>query len=183
VTFSTNLAMEVALISRERLGEVYESGDFEGFEFARQEGTPYGMRRAPVMSFLGAPCIAPPWGTLTALDMQRGKIAWQRPLGTLQDIAPAIVPNLELGMPGVGGPIVTASGLVFIAAAADNYLRAFDIDGGKLLWEGRLPAGGQATPMTYYLEQTGKQYVVIAAGGHSRAGTTVGDYVIAYALP
>ncbi len=104
-------------------------------------------------------------------------------MGTIQDIAPAIVPNLELGMPGIGGPIVTAGGVIFIAAVMDNYLRAFDLDSGEKLWEARLPAGGQATPMTYFLEQTGKQYVVIAAGGHGRMGTTGGDYLIAYALP
>lgn len=104
-------------------------------------------------------------------------------MGTIQDIAPAIVPNLELGMPGIGGPIVTASGVIFIAAVMDDYLRAFDLADGNMLWEARLPAGGQATPMTYFLEQTGKQYVVIAAGGHGRVGTTGGDYLIAFALP
>jgi len=82
-----------------------------------------------------------------------------------------------------GGPIITASGLIFIGAAIDNYLRAFDIDSGEKLWEGRLPASGQATPMTYSLEKTGKQYVVIAAGGHGRIGSTTGDYLVAYALP
>ena len=92
------------------------------------------------------------------------------------------MPNLELGMPGLGGPIVTAGGVIFMAATMDNYLRAFDLKDGKKLWEGRLPAGGQATPMTYFLEETGKQYVVIAAGGHGRLGTTGGDYIIAYAL-
>ena len=91
--------------------------------------------------------------------------------------------SLELGMAGMGGPIVTAGGLIFMAAVMDDYLRAFDIDSGAVLWEGRLPAGGQATPMTYFLEETGKQYVVIAAGGHPRIGTTPGDYVIAYRLP
>lgn len=98
-------------------------------------------------------------------------------------MAPAIVPNLELGMGGMGGPIVTAGGLVFIAAVQDDYLRAFDVENGDKLWEKRLPAGGQATPMTYLVGETGKQFVVIAAGGHPKMGTTLGDYLVAFALP
>jgi quinoprotein glucose dehydrogenase len=183
VVFSMDVPMEVALIARDELGPVYESGDFENYEFARMSGTPYGMRRALLGSPFDVPCIAPPWGVLTAIDMRKGSINWQISVGSIQDVAPAIVPNLELGMAGLGGPIVTAGGVVFMAAVMDNYLRAFDLKDGKTLWEGRLPAGGQATPMTYFLEETGKQYVVIAAGGHARIGTTPGDYVIAYALP
>ena len=146
-------------------------------------GTPYGMRRALLSSPLDVPCTTPPWGVLTAIDMRKGTINWQRSVGSIQDLAPAIVPNLELGMAGLGGPIVTAGGVIFMAAVMDDYLRAFDLNDGRTLWEGRLPAGGQATPMTYFLEETGKQYVVIAAGGHARIGTTPGDYVIAYTLP
>ncbi len=183
VTFTMDLAMEVALIPRDELMTVYESGDYDGYEFARQRGTPYGMRRATFVSSLGIPCVRPPWGKLSAVDMQTGKIAWQRAVGTLEDVAPAPVPNLELGMPGVGGPIVTASGLVFMAAVVDDYLRAFDLRNGEQLWEARLPAGGQATPMSYFLDATGKQYIVIAAGGHPNAGTRLGDYLIAFALP
>jgi quinoprotein glucose dehydrogenase len=183
VVFSLDLPTEVALIPRDDLGKVYDSGEFDGFDFSRQTGTPYGMRRALLASPLDIPCTTPPWGLLTAIDMRNGTFIWQRSVGTIQDVAPAIVPNFELGMPGMGGPIVTASGLIFMAATMDNYLRAFDLKDGKTLWEGRLPAGGQATPMTYYLDETGKQYVVIAAGGHGRMGTTNGDYVIAYALP
>ena len=183
VVFSMDLPMEVALIPRDDLRSVYESGNFEGQEFARQTGTPYGMRRDALLSPLDVPCIAPPWGTVSAVDMRTGKIDWQIPLGTIQDVAPAIVPNFEYGVPGIGGPMITSSGLIFIGAAIDNYLRAFDIETGQKLWEGRLPAGGQATPMSYSLEETGKQYVVIAAGGHGRIGSTTGDYVIAYSLP
>lgn len=183
VTFALDVPMEIALIPRDELRAAYESGDYEGFEFARQEGTPYGMRRSMLASPLDVPCTAPPWGTLSAVDMRRGEIAWQISFGTIQDIAPAIVPNFELGMAGFGGPIVTAGGLVFIAASMDNYLRAFDLRNGEKLWQGRLPAGGQATPMTYYLDRTGKQYVVIAAGGHAKMGTTAGDYIVAFALP
>lgn len=183
VALAMNLAMEVTLIPRAEFRKVYESGNFAGQEFARQTGTPYGMRRTALLSPIDAPCIDPPWGTLSAVDMESGSISWQIPLGTIQDVAPAIVPNFEFGVPGIGGPIITASGLIFIGAAADNYIRAFDIGSGEKLWESRLPAGGQATPMTYFLEEADKQYVVIAAGGHGRAGTTTGDYLIAYALP
>ena len=183
VVFSMDVPMEVALIPRDALRSTYESGDFDGYEFARMTGTPFGMRRTLLGSLFKVPCIPPPWGVLTGIDMREGTILWQKSVGTIQDVAPAIVPNLELGMAGMGGPIVTAGGLIFMAAVMDDYLRAFDIDNGAVLWEGRLPAGGQATPMTYFLEETGKQYVVIAAGGHPRIGTTPGDYVIAYRLP
>jgi quinoprotein glucose dehydrogenase len=183
VTFSMDVPMEVALIRRDELRRTSESGDFDGQEFARMAGTPYGMRRTLLGSPLGVPCTSPPWGILAAVDMRKGTINWRRGVGSIQDVAPAIVPNLELGMGGLGGPIITAAGLIFMAAVMDDYLRAFDIATGDTLWEGRLPAGGQATPMTYFLEDTGKQYVVIAAGGHARIGTTPGDYVIAYALP
>jgi quinoprotein glucose dehydrogenase len=149
-------------------------------EFARQEGTPYGMRREILLSPLGVPCNAPPWGALVAVDMRDGSILWRTPFGTIEDAAPAIVPNLDLGTPGIGGPIVTAGGLVFIGAAMDDYLRAFDVDTGGELWRGRLPAGGQAIPMTYLHE--GVQYVVIAAGGHPGLGTTPGDFVVAFRL-
>jgi len=183
VVFSMDVPMEVALIPRDELQLAYDSGEFDGFEFASMSGTPYAMRRTMLSSPLGMPCTAPPWGWLTAIDMRNGTISWKRSVGSVQDLAPAIVPNLELGVGGLGGPIITAGGVVFMAATQDNYLRAFDLNDGETLWEGRLPAGGQATPMTYYLEEIGKQYVVIAAGGHARLGTTAGDYVIAYALP
>lgn len=175
--------MEVTLIPRDKMKQVRESGEFGGEGFSRQSGTPYGLHRAPLMSPLGVPCTKPPWGNLTAIDMEKGAILWQVPLGTIEDMAPAIVPNFAYGVPSLGGPIITAGGLIFIGAAMDNYIRAYDLENGEELWRGRLPAGGQATPMTYYLESTAKQYVVIAAGGHAGLGTTPGDYVIAYALP
>jgi quinoprotein glucose dehydrogenase len=117
---------------------------------------------------------------LTAVDLSDGTIAWESVLGTVRDLAPVPVP-IKWGTPNFGGPIVTAGGVVFIGATMDDYLRAFDAASGEELWKGRLPAGGQATPMTY--EWEGRQYVVIAAGGHARAGTKLGDFVIAYALP
>jgi quinoprotein glucose dehydrogenase len=177
---ANRLPFVVQLIERQRLGEVYESGAFPESEFARQTGTPYGMRRELIASPLGIPCTAPPWSTLAAVNLATGRIEWQVPLGTTRDLAPWPFWYID-GAPGIGGSIVTAGGLVFIGAAADDYLRAFDVTSGEELWRGRLPAGGQATPMSY--RQDGRQYVVIAAGGHGGAGTTRGDHLVAFALP
>jgi quinoprotein glucose dehydrogenase len=169
-----NLPFVVALVPRAELQAQKASGKFPDFEFARQEGTPFGMRRSAFKSALGIPCVKPPWGVLTAVDMQHGTIKWQIPLGQTPFIP------VHLGMPGLGGPIATAGGLVFIAASLDDRLRAFDTDSGQMLWEVKLPAGGQATPMTYAVG--GRQYLVIAAGGY-KGDSTRGDYLIAYALP
>ena len=109
-------------------------------------------------------------------------VAWEVPLGSTRDLVP-IPLGLELGVPNQGGPIMTATGLVFIAAAMDDYLRAFSSETGEELWRGRLPAGGQATPMTYRVREDGRQYVVIAAGGHAIMRTKLGDAVVAFALP
>ncbi len=151
-------------------------------EIGRQDGTPYAMRRDYLLGSSHLPCNPPPWGTLSAIDLNTGEISWQVPFGTVRDIAPVPIP-INWGVPNLGGPVTTASGLIFIGAAMDNYIRAYDIETGKELWKGRLPAGGQATPMTYRLRKDSKQYVVIAAGGHARAGTKLGDSLIAYALP
>jgi quinoprotein glucose dehydrogenase len=153
-----------------------------GVEISPQRGTPFAMRREVLLSPLGVPCNAPPWGRLAAVDLARGEILWQVPLGTIRDIAPIPLP-IPLGVPNLGGPLITASGLVFIGAALDDYLRAFDLATGEELWRARLPAGGQATPMTYRAHPGGRQYVVIAAGGHSRAGSKLGDALVAFALP
>ena len=143
------------------------------------EGTPYGYSVIPLLSPLGAPCNPPPWGTLVAIDLAAGKRVWEVTLGTTRDVAPFPF-WFNLGAPSVGGPIITSSGLVFIAGTTDNFLRAFALDSGAELWRARLPAGGQATPMTYQAE--GRQYVVIAAGGHALLRTTGGDSLIAYRL-
>ncbi len=169
-----DLPFVVALIPRAQLQAQRDDPRYEDFEFAEQHGTPYGMRRRSFMSKLDVPCVKPPWGTLSAVDMSRGEIAWQVPLGE----APVI--RLDTGMPNLGGPIVTASGLVFIAASFDDRFRAFDSETGEQLWEVKLPAGGQATPMSYAIG--GRQFVVIAAGGYKDASTR-GDYLLAYALP
>jgi quinoprotein glucose dehydrogenase len=151
-------------------------------EISPNSGAPFGMRREVLRSKLGMPCNPPPWGMLHAIDMRTGKILWEVPLGTTQDLAPGSQFLLRgVGAPNFGGPMTTASGLVFIGASLDNYLRAFDGASGKELWRGRLPAGGQATPMTYVWK--GRQYVLIAAGGHAKSGTKRGDQLIAFALP
>lgn len=152
-------------------------------EISSQAGTPYGVRRDIVLSPLGMPCNPPPWGQLHAIDMHDGRVLWSVPLGTTEDLAPfsEYILGKKTGTPNFGGPIATAGGIVFIGAALDNYLRAFDAGTGKELWRGRLPAGGQATPMTYVWK--GRQYVVIAAGGHAKSNTKRGDQVIAFALP
>ena len=151
-----------------------------GKEVSPQSGSPFGMRRELLMSPLGLPCSPPPWGTLAAIDLADGEILWQVPFGTVRDVAPVPIP-LNWGVPSLGGPLITQSGLIFIGAAFDDYLRAYDLDTGEELWKARLPAGGQATPMMY--ERDGRPYLVIAAGGHARGGTTLGDTVVAYTLP
>jgi quinoprotein glucose dehydrogenase len=143
-------------------------------EFARQTDAPYGMYRKPLLTKKGTPCNAPPWGTAAAVDLFTGMKVWDVPLGSY-------VAGMSTGTINLGGPMVTAGGLVFAAAAADGFLRAFDSDSGKEIWKVELPAGGQATPMTYSVK--GKQFVVIAAGGHGKLGTRQGDYVVAFALP
>ena len=175
-----DLAFVVALIPRDKFGTEYDSGVYKGWEFAQQRGTPYGMRRTLLKSPFGAPCTPPPWGRLVAVDLARGAIAWSKPLGTSRDTAPWPFWDIQ-GSANFGGPLTTAGGLTFIGATTDNFLRAFDTASGAELWKARLPAGGQATPMSY--EAGGRQYVVIAAGGHAKVGTTRGDYVIAFALP
>jgi len=151
-------------------------------ERSPQQGTPYGLYRAPLFSALGIPLVKPPWGMLVAVSTRTGKVAWESTLGTIRDLTPIPVPK-QWGTPSMGGPLATAGGVTFIGATMDNYLRAFDSVTGEELWKGRLPAGGQATPMTYQLSDAKKQYVVICAGGHGKLGTTLGDYVIAYTLP
>jgi quinoprotein glucose dehydrogenase len=118
-----------------------------------------------------------------AVSLDTGEKVWEIPFGTTRDMVPFFPIGLNYGMPSMGGPIVTASGLVFIGASMDDYLRAYDVETGEELWRARLPAGGQATPMSYRISADARQYVVIAAGGHSTLGTTLGDSVIAFALP
>jgi quinoprotein glucose dehydrogenase len=153
-----------------------------GAELAPMHGTPYAMQRELVMSPLGVPCNPPPWGRLVGVDLAQGAIAWQVPLGSLRDALPIPLPPITLGIPNLGGPLLTASGLVFIGAAFDRYLRAFDAATGEELWRARLPFGGQATPMSYRVRRDGPQYVVIAATGYGRGPMPAGDAIVAFAL-
>jgi quinoprotein glucose dehydrogenase len=178
VANTSDLPWVVRLLPRERFAA--EKAAHPGVEISPQDGTRFAMRREMLASPLGLPCNPPPWGTLAAIDLASGDIRWQVPLGTVRDLAPIPIP-WRAGTPNLGGPLVTGSGLVFIGAAMDDYLRAFDVETGEELWKARLPAGGQATPMTY--RSGGRQYVVIAAGGHGRAGTRLGDAIVAFALP
>ena len=181
VYVNTSNAMHlVTLIKQKDYSETKER--FFDKEVSPQAGAPFGMKREVMLSPIGMPCNPPPWGQLHAIDMRSGKVLWSVPLGTTEDMAPFSEYLLgKTGTPNLGGPVATAGGLVFIGATMDNYLRAFDARTGAELWKGRLPAGGQATPMTYIWH--GKQYVVIAAGGHSKLGTKRGDQVLAFALP
>src|SRR5580658_3844133 len=174
---TNHLAMWVKLIERDKLAGLYsdrENNRMTG-EFARQTGAPYAMYRE---SFLSPghklPCTPPPWGTVEAVDVFSGKKIWDVPLGSH-------IAGQQMGAINFGGPIVTAGGLIFTAASWDGHLRAFEEGSGKEIWSYELPAGGQATPMTYTLN--GKQYVVIAAGGHGKFDTKQGDYLLAFALP
>ncbi|MGN6482343.1 membrane-bound PQQ-dependent dehydrogenase, glucose/quinate/shikimate family [Luteibacter sp.] len=155
-----------------------------GGGLAPQYGTPYVGKVHPWLNPLGVPCNPPPWGTIAAIDLVTHKLVWEHPLGTTRDTGPFgthFNAPLPTGIFNIGGNMTTRGGLVFIGATADNYLRAIDEGSGDVLWKARLPAGGQANPMSYSVN--GKQYVVIAAGGHSGLGTKSGDYVVAYTLP
>lgn len=174
---TNNLIFYVKLIPRDKLDDARKNATQEDRlhgEFARQTGAPFAMYRTPLLAPSGLPCNTPPWGTVVAVDLFTGKKTWDVPLGTY-------LPGKNTGTITLGGPIVTAGGLVFTAAAMDNFLRAFDVNTGQEIWMYEIPAGGQATPMTYTIN--GKQYLVLAAGGHGKLGTKQGDYVIAFAIP
>ena len=148
------------------------------------KGTPYGVNKNRFMSPLGIPCQKPPFGSLSAVDLKTQKVLWQVPVGTVQDTGPFGVKmgmQMPVGMPTLGGTLATQGGLVFIAGTQDYYLRAFDSATGKEVWKARLPVGSQGGPMSYVSPRTGKQYVLISAGG-ARQSPDRGDYVIAYAL-
>nr|WP_279330554.1 membrane-bound PQQ-dependent dehydrogenase, glucose/quinate/shikimate family [Sphingomonas oleivorans] len=149
------------------------------------DGTPFVIDHKAFNSPLGLPCLAPPWGVFAAIDLKTKQLVWERPAGTVEDIRMGGIRagvTVPIGMPTLGGGFTTASGLIFYSGTQDYYLRAMDIATGEELWKTRLPVGSQATPMTYVSPKTGRQYIVVVAGG-ARQSPDRGDYVIAFALP
>ena len=138
------------------------------------------MARRIFLSPLNLPCTKPPWGKLVAVDLGSGNIVWDQPLGTIKDLAPKIVPNFKWGVPNLGGPMLTGSGLLVIGAAAEHKLRIFQTETGKEIWSAKLPAAAVSTPMSYELD--GQQYIAIVAGGNDQLGMERGDYVLVYGL-
>jgi quinoprotein glucose dehydrogenase len=174
------VAQVVRMVPRKEIPGVEGIELKDGKDTSAATGTPYGVRREWLLSPWGAPCTAPPWGELVAVSMVDGEVKWRVPLGSIEKRLP-IRFEWNLGTPNLGGPIVTAGGLVFIAATMDGYLRAFDIDTGKMLWRQELPAGTQTTPMTY--EAGGRQFLVLATGHHLWFNSPAGDEIVAFALP
>ena len=176
------IAARVQLIRLDQLDTVEMKATVSrtGDQYTRMHGTPYVMRRNMVWIKDGLPCTPPPWGALVAIDLKTGVRAWEVPLGDPSTLKPelAAISKTPLGLPNLGGPIITAGGIAFIGATFDHFLRAIDVTTGKELWRGTLPAGARATPMTY--EMNGRQYVVISVGGGDEWGP--GDYVVAFAL-
>lgn len=162
---------------------VQEGGPPKGSLPALNEnfGAPFAASMKPFVSPVGLPCQAPPWGYVAGVDLRTGEVAWKHRNGTVRDLSPLPLP-FRMGVPGIGGPVLTGGGVAFYSGALDNYVRAYDLADGRILWQDRLPAGGQATPMSYTGED-GRQYVVVVAGGHGSTGTKPGDSVRAYALP
>lgn len=169
VANTKHLAFSVRLIPRAECPE----------DAWQQVGSPYCVKLEPIMSPLGAPCSPPPWSTLAAIDLSTGDLLWQVPFGTLAEMAPWPISRMRGGIE-MGGPMVTGSGLVFIGASSDRHFRAFDINTGEELWKDKLPTTANAVPMSY--TSGGRQFVVVAAGGHWSSDAPAADYVIAYAL-
>ena len=151
-----------------------------------QAGTPYAVSVAPFLSPLVTPCNQPPYGLISAVDLNTRKLLWQKPFGTMRDSGPLMLSTglpIPMGVPNIGGAVVTASGLAFIGATQEHMFHAYDIHTGRELWKGRLPAGGNANPVSYWSAPSGRQFVVIAAGGHLGILSGYSDQLIAYALP
>ncbi|MBI2752526.1 MAG: pyrroloquinoline quinone-dependent dehydrogenase [Betaproteobacteria bacterium] len=176
----SRLAWVVQLIPRDEYDKMDKSKIVMPANLGPMKGTPFAVKRGPLLSNFGMPCVPPPWGTLTAVDLRSGKVLWEETLGTTRDRAPWPL-WFKYGTPTLGGSIVTAGGLVFIAATSERTIRAFDARNGEELWQHRLPFTGNATPMTYRVRKDGKQFLVIAAGGHALSES--GDALVAFALP
>ena len=176
----THLAFTYQFIARQDATTNYVSAG-KNEHWNENYGARYAVMIEPFLSPLGLPCQAPPWGAIAGVDLRTGKLAWMHRNGTVRDQMPGFLPiPFPMGVASLGGPLITAGGVAFYSGTLDNYLRAYDVTTGRKLWQSRLPAGGQATPMTYRVN--GKQMVVVAAGGLGSFGTTIGDAVMAYAL-
>jgi quinoprotein glucose dehydrogenase len=178
VVNSSNVVSAITLIPRAKFDPAKVR---PGVAVYPMTGSPYVFEREVLLSPLGAPCSPPPWGQLTAIDMATGQIRWQIPFGRVP-LWGGIPSPASWGAPNQGGPIVTRGGLVFIGASLDSKLRAYDIQTGRELWSGAVPAPATATPMTFR-HSDGRQYVVVAAGGHGGFGTRLSDAIVAFALP
>ena len=181
ITNTNRLAMVATLIPRAVADSSSAPAEGAKFSIAPQTGAPYAAKREPLLSPLGIPCTPPPWGVLHAVDMRSGEIEWEVPLGKITDVTKVPSPG-RWGSPNLGGPLITG-GLIFIGATMDRRFRAFDLTTGEVVWTTKLPASAQSSPMTYRARPGGRQYVVINAGGHDGIQSSLGDYVIAYALP
>jgi quinoprotein glucose dehydrogenase len=176
-----SLAAKVRLVPRAEFVDFKHRK--EAGEYTEQDGCPYGMFRNFLQADSNLPCCPPPWGMLTAVELAEGRIRWQVPLGNMSALAKGKV-SLPAGSISLGGPIVTGGGLIFISGTIDSCVRAFDIETGKELWQAPLPASGAATPMTYQIGDKGKQFLVIAAGGHAKVSEeSQSDALVAFALP
>ncbi len=173
------MAFTSQLVPSDQVGEGQRISETEGVQ--PNKGAPFGVILQPLLSPLGLPCQAPAWGYVAAADLTTGELIYKRRNGTIRDSSPIPLP-IEMGVPSLGGTITTAGGVGFLSGTLDQYLRAYDLNTGEELWKGRLPAGGQTTPMTY-TGADGRQYVLVMAGGHGSLGTRQGDYVLAFALP
>jgi quinoprotein glucose dehydrogenase len=183
IVASNRVPMVVGMPARDQVAGDIDKQTVEGLQMSFDiKGSPFVTQIRPLLSPLGAPCSAPPWAGLTAIDIVKKQIVWDVPLGSIEKMAPMPMPffNTELGTPGAGGPLVTAGGLAFIGYTLDDKFRAFDAGTGKVLWSTDLPAAGMGVPITYMAN--GEQYVVIPAGGHTMYGSTLGDSVVAFKL-
>jgi glucose dehydrogenase len=170
------------LIPRPQADEMARTGDAP----QPMSGAPYAAQVSTFYSPLNAPCNEPPYGRLSAVDLRTGALLWQRPVGTTRDSGPLGIATrlpIPMGLPNLGGTVITKSGLVFMGAVRERRFRAFDIRTGRELWSAPLPASAHANPMTYISPTSGRQFVVVAAGGHPVLDMPSDDRLVAFALP
>lgn len=175
-----SMAFVLKLVPRAEVNKKQErSSEQSGLQL--NLGAPYAVAIRPFLSIMGFPCQAPSWGDVAGVDLLHNRVAWRHPNGTSYDSTPIVPLPFPVGVPAMGGPLMTATGLVFMSGTLDQYIRGYEVVSGKEIWRKRLPAGGQANPMTF-LGKDNRQYIVLVVGGHGSFGSKIGDYVIAYAL-